>query len=397
MMISSRTWRVVACLAALTMLAAACSDDDDSGDSTTTSADDATTTTGDDDGPAPDAVTITGSDYKYEGVPEELSAGQELTFVNESTIEVHELVALKLPEGETRDIEELVTLQQDELDLLFGSGPPAAVLIALPGDGRDQHAGRRHAHRARSLHPHLRHPGGGGRRGLYASSWPAHPPRSRRTSPAARRTSAGAQSPRRPSPSSSAGSPCVCRRWARGKGAAEAVPAPITPCRRAPSRAPLPRPAFGRADDRRPGGGRAEDLARRHARRGLRGARRSPQLAPVVQGHAQGSGGRRPERCGRPPHGLVWTGPRPGAVRGVAAGPAPDVRRRRDEPSGHAGHVQEDWSLQAHVRTARPSPSASRPSRPVPCGPRPGCCAGSCAGRHTAPPVSPTCSRRLEP
>jgi hypothetical protein len=134
MLTTSRTWRVVACLAALTMLTAACSDDDDSGDSTTTSADDATTTTGDDGGPAPDAVTITGSDYKYEGVPEELSAGQELVFVNDSTIEVHELVALKLPDGETRDIEELVALQQDELDLLFGSGPPAAVLIALPGE-----------------------------------------------------------------------------------------------------------------------------------------------------------------------------------------------------------------------------------------------------------------------
>ncbi|MGK2947253.1 MAG: hypothetical protein ACSLFP_01650 [Acidimicrobiales bacterium] len=80
---------------------------------------------------------MTAIDYGFEGLPETLPAGGRLTLTNESTVELHELIAVIMPAGEERSPEELVALPEGELDALF-TGPPAAVLLAPPGDGAQQ-------------------------------------------------------------------------------------------------------------------------------------------------------------------------------------------------------------------------------------------------------------------
>jgi plastocyanin len=145
------------------LLLAACGDDDESTD---TAADDAvvTTTT---EAPTDDEPTVTGAsagggddavpgtleveavDYAFQGLPETVPAGTRLTFTNSSTAELHELVAMRIPDEETRSLEELLTLPESELGAIFG-GPPATVLLAPPageqisavGDGTLAEPGR---------------------------------------------------------------------------------------------------------------------------------------------------------------------------------------------------------------------------------------------------------------
>lgn len=116
---------VVFAMALLVAGMAACSDDDtDKGAASTT----APRTAAED-----DAIEITAVDYAFEDAPEEVDAGASLSLRNQSAGEVHELVAMRLPDGEQRTAEELVRLPEQELGALF-AGPPALVLIAPPGD-----------------------------------------------------------------------------------------------------------------------------------------------------------------------------------------------------------------------------------------------------------------------
>lgn len=71
-------------------------------------------------------------DYAFEGVPKSVSAGTRLTLKNESKAEVHELIAARIPDGESRSAEELVK-DPAAIGALFGGGPPAAVIVASPG------------------------------------------------------------------------------------------------------------------------------------------------------------------------------------------------------------------------------------------------------------------------
>jgi plastocyanin len=145
------------------LLLAACGDDDD--DMTDAAAGDAVTTTTE--APAEDQPTVTGVaagggadaapgtlevegvDYAFQGLPESVPAGTKLTFTNSSTVELHELVAMRIPDEETRSLEELLTLPEPELMGIFG-GPPATVLLAPPageqisavGDGTLTEPGR---------------------------------------------------------------------------------------------------------------------------------------------------------------------------------------------------------------------------------------------------------------
>jgi hypothetical protein len=119
--------RAATALLALTLFAAggaACGDDDDEG------SEDTTTTTA----PEPEAVEVTAVDYGYEGLPESIAAGTQLTLTNESDVELHELVAFLLPEDETRTAEEISKLPEAELGELF-AGEPATVLLAPPAGG----------------------------------------------------------------------------------------------------------------------------------------------------------------------------------------------------------------------------------------------------------------------
>jgi len=90
----------------------------------------------DDDGnaAAQETFAITGVDFAFEGVPASMPAGSALTLTNASDVEVHQLVALRIPADEQRTVDELVALPEDELFAVFAEEqPPATVLFARPG------------------------------------------------------------------------------------------------------------------------------------------------------------------------------------------------------------------------------------------------------------------------
>lgn len=127
----ARFVRLTAAVLAAGLLVAACGDDDPSTVDTPAAgtSEEATTSTT----PAGEAFTVTAVDYGYQGLPSEIDKGDKVVLTNSSTKEIHELVAFKLPAGETRSSADLVKLPQAELEGLFSSGPPTAVLIAPPG------------------------------------------------------------------------------------------------------------------------------------------------------------------------------------------------------------------------------------------------------------------------
>ena len=104
----------------MVMTLGACGDDDSSTD------DSATPTTA-----VAATVAVTASDYAFSGLASEIDAGTKLSLKNSSTKEAHEIVALKLKDGETRPAADLVKLPAAELEALFG-GPPAVVIVAPP-------------------------------------------------------------------------------------------------------------------------------------------------------------------------------------------------------------------------------------------------------------------------
>jgi hypothetical protein len=107
--------RVGIALVVVALAAAACGDD--AADPTTTTA------------AAAGEVEVTAVDYGYVGLPERIAAGTTLTLVNDSSEELHEIVAIRLPDDETRSVAELV---QDP-EALAGLFPlVVAVVIAPP-------------------------------------------------------------------------------------------------------------------------------------------------------------------------------------------------------------------------------------------------------------------------
>lgn len=117
---------------AVVLSAAACSDDDDT--VTSAGADEVTTTsTTEHEESEHDDVEVTLVDYAFEGLPERVDAGTRLTIANDAPAELHELVAIRLPDDEERSVEALLQLPEAELGPLLGAGPPAAVLLAPPG------------------------------------------------------------------------------------------------------------------------------------------------------------------------------------------------------------------------------------------------------------------------
>ena len=125
---------------ALTLLGLplACGDDEDSGDDTSTTAEEAQTTetteSSDSTEPEGEVVEVTLSDYKFEGLPDEVPVGTTLRVTNASQMELHELVAMKLPDGEERPIDELLALPEEEqAKIIPQDQEPAMVLLAAPG------------------------------------------------------------------------------------------------------------------------------------------------------------------------------------------------------------------------------------------------------------------------
>ncbi|MGH2589133.1 MAG: hypothetical protein ACRDJE_29775 [Dehalococcoidia bacterium] len=78
-------------------------------------------------------AAITAVDYGFVGVPERVAAGTTFTLVNLSAVEVHELIAFRLDDGEQRPVAELLRLPEEEVEAALGGGRPATVLVAPPG------------------------------------------------------------------------------------------------------------------------------------------------------------------------------------------------------------------------------------------------------------------------
>jgi plastocyanin len=94
-----------------------------------------TTTEAPDDEDDEEAATIevVGVEYAFEGLDGEIEAGTELTFTNQGE-EAHELVLFRLAEGETRSVEELLALPDEEVE---DAVELIGVAVAEPGaDGR---------------------------------------------------------------------------------------------------------------------------------------------------------------------------------------------------------------------------------------------------------------------
>jgi hypothetical protein len=133
----TRTFAAAALAVSLLLVPAACSDDDEAGAGaeSTTSTSTAPPTpeepTTDEPAEEPGVVEVSAVDFGFEDLPEEVPAGTRLTLVNTSTVELHELVAARLPDDEERPLEELVALPEAELSALIGV--PATVLLAAPG------------------------------------------------------------------------------------------------------------------------------------------------------------------------------------------------------------------------------------------------------------------------
>lgn len=80
-------------------------------------------------------VEITGVDYAFDGVPETVPTGTELTFTNASEVEFHEMVMFRVDDDQDMSLEEIVEKAAQESD-----GPPPewltfkGVALAMPNE-----------------------------------------------------------------------------------------------------------------------------------------------------------------------------------------------------------------------------------------------------------------------
>jgi plastocyanin len=116
----------------LALIAAGCGDDDDSDDAVS-DADAVADDEGDADGNG-ETIVVRGVDYAFEDLPDTVSTGTQISFVNESEEEVHELVAVRILDDVDLSVEELLELPEEEADEYLEPGPPAMVLVAPPGE-----------------------------------------------------------------------------------------------------------------------------------------------------------------------------------------------------------------------------------------------------------------------
>ncbi len=96
----------------------------------------------------PTNVVVRAVDYGFAELPESVVAGSTFSLVNESSVEVHELVAIRLPDDERRTADELVQLPPEELAQFFPLvetviiAPPEGDGIAVEGTGTLTEPGR---------------------------------------------------------------------------------------------------------------------------------------------------------------------------------------------------------------------------------------------------------------
>ena len=76
-------------------------------------------------------LKVKGVDYAFEGIPKTVAPGTVVSFTNESKKEVHEIVALRVKDGETRPISALLALPEAERD---SAAEFRGVVVAFPGE-----------------------------------------------------------------------------------------------------------------------------------------------------------------------------------------------------------------------------------------------------------------------
>lgn len=96
---------------------------------------------------AESVIEVTAVDFGFEGLPETIPAGTTLNLVNESPSELHELVAIRLPDDEDRTVEELVASPEELATIFSGvttviTAPPGEDGMAVEGTGRLDEPGR---------------------------------------------------------------------------------------------------------------------------------------------------------------------------------------------------------------------------------------------------------------
>ncbi len=75
-------------------------------------------------------VDVTMTDYSFGDLPDDVAVGTRLAIDNQSATELHELVAVRLPDGDERPTSEII---ESGLEQLLSSIQPSAVLLAAPG------------------------------------------------------------------------------------------------------------------------------------------------------------------------------------------------------------------------------------------------------------------------
>lgn len=101
--------------------------------------------------PAPLAsgtIEVAAVDFGFEGLPARVQAGTTFELVNRSSNEIHEFVAIRLPDDESRSIGELLQLPPEEFGAFFQYvdsvviAPPEAAGFAAVGTGTLEEPGR---------------------------------------------------------------------------------------------------------------------------------------------------------------------------------------------------------------------------------------------------------------
>jgi uncharacterized protein YceK len=103
-------------------------------DTTTKAAAAATTTTSAHDHESGDTVEVTAIDYAYIDLPSEAKVGTAFTLNNKSEAELHEMVAFRLPDDETRAVHEIMMLPQEEANAILEPGLTTVILAPPGGD-----------------------------------------------------------------------------------------------------------------------------------------------------------------------------------------------------------------------------------------------------------------------
>jgi hypothetical protein len=75
-------------------------------------------------------VDVTLTDFSFGDLPDEVPAGTRFEIDNQSDSELHEMVAVRLADGDNRTTDEIVDAG---LEKVFAAGPPAVVLLEAPG------------------------------------------------------------------------------------------------------------------------------------------------------------------------------------------------------------------------------------------------------------------------